>query len=496
MTDVENRTDLGNARRLVAMHRDRVRHVHAWNRWLVYEDGRWMRDDTGLIERLAAQTVCSIYLEISRLDDADERAKLARWAAKSEDNARMLAMVSRARHEQPVIVTPAELDTNPLAFNLRNGTLDLGDGQLRPHDPAQFHTKRAEVAFDPKARCPRWLAFLDRVLASDTERIRFVQRAIGYTLTAFTTEQCLFFCYGTGKNGKTVFLRVLQALLGKGEYARTASFSAFLEQRSGAIPNDIAALAGARLVVASEPNEGQRFNESVLKALTGGDVISARFMRAEWFEFEPRFKLWLMANHKPAVRGTDEGIWRRMRVIPFTVQIPERERDRQLEGKLLEELPGILNWALEGCLAWQAEGLPEPAAVRLATEEYRRESDVLGAFLDARCELGSGFSVGATELYTAYREWALSGGEHVVSQTLFGRQLGERNLEKKRQGSGVYYFGLHVHGVHGREGSDLIRNNERGIGGNRENGFRTLHNPAEPDADERAAIRAEGEVLL
>ena len=499
VTDLENHTDLGNARRLVRTFGERIRHVHTWGKWLVFQDGRWMRDETGIVERMAACRVCEMYAEAAAMSDAQDRAALAKWAARSEDDARLRAMVSRARHESAVVVTPDQLDRDPWRLNLPNGTLDLRTGDLYSHDPADLQTKVAGASFDPAAKCPRWLAFLERILAGDHERIRFVQLAVGYTLTALTTEQCLFFCYGLGRNGKTTFLRVMQALLGSREYARTASFSAFLEQRSGSIPNDIAALQGARLVVASEPNEGQRFNESVLKALTGGDVISARFMRQEWFEFEPRFKLWLMANHKPAVRGTDEGIWRRMRVIPFNVQIPASERDSQLEGKLVQELSGILNWAIDGCLAWQAEGLPEPKAVREATETYRRESDVLGAFLEARCQAANGFSVGATQLYTAYREWAQSCGEQVISQTLFGRQLSERGIEKKKIAAGFVYLGLHTHPMEGNEWSEDIRRKGDENGGNRRNASITVQNGSRAEDEEwreTEAIRRESGVLI
>jgi putative DNA primase/helicase len=246
----------------------------------------------------------------------------------------------------------------------------------------------------------------------------------------------LFFLHGSGANGKTTFLEIIRAITG--DYAAVADFTTFLEKRGDGPRNDVARLFGARVVTSSEVGEGKRLNESLVKALTGGEMISARFLYADLFEFMPTFKVFLAANHKPVIRGTDDGIWRRVRLVPFTVQIPAEEQDKELLAKLRGELPGILRWALAGCILWQRHGLGIPDEVRAATEAYRSESDTMGAFLEEYCELGTGFefSEPASALYAAYAQWAREGGEYQLSQTAFGRRLEERGIVAVKKGTG------------------------------------------------------------
>ncbi len=344
-------------------------------------------------------------------------------------------MIAAARTEEGIAVTPSAFDRDPWLLNVANGTLDLRSGVLRPADRADRLTKLAPVAYDPAARCPTWLTFLDRVLDGKAEVIAFLQRAVGYSLTGDISEHCLFLLFGTGRNGKSTFLETLSATLG--DYAMTTPTDTLLVRREGGIPNDLARLPGARLVSASESEAGRNLAEALVKQLTGGDTISARFLQAEFFDFKPSFKLWFRTNHKPTIKGTDDGIWSRIKLIPFTQRIPDSEMDKRLPERLVAELPGILTWAIDGCLAWQREGLGTPTAVAQATAEYRGEMDVLATFLADCCEVGPDHRCTAKELYGAYTRWAEESGERVASQKAFGLRLAERGFVSARAHGGV-----------------------------------------------------------
>lgn len=438
-----NRTDLGNAARLVRDHGAVVRYVYKWSAWLTWDGTRWLRDETGDVERLARETVRNIYHEAGDADTEAERKAVAKWAAASESRGRLEAMVALARAEPGIPVRHTDLDADPWLLNCPNGTLDLRTGELRPHRRADLQTKRAAVAYDPQAACPTWDAFLQRIFAGDVELIRFVQQAAGYTLTGLTIEQCLFFCYGKGRNGKSTLINTLMKLLV--DYAQKAPTEMLMAKPNGGgsgVPNDIARLVGTRMVVAAEVEENRRLSEAVVKDLTGNDPISARYLHQEFFDFLPSHKLWMYGNHKPVIRGTDDGIWRRLRIIPFLVQIPEEEKDETLPDRLLAELPGILAWAVRGCLDWQASGLKPPAAVVAATTGYRNEMDVIGAFLDEAAVLAPTASAAAGDLYAAYTAWCDEGGEHAINQRRFGAQLTERGLERYKSNGVWRYRGI------------------------------------------------------
>jgi len=480
MTDMaENRTDLGNARRLVRLHGDHLRYVHTWATWLVFDGRRWRKDATAEIDRLAKATALSIYREAADAGDEPERQALAKWAVATESERRLRALVSVATSEPEVVAEARAFDADPWLFNVANGTLDLRTGCLRPHAAENLITRQTPVEYDPAAAAPRFAAFLARVVPQPEMR-EFLQRAIGYSLTGLTTEQCLFFCYGHGANGKSVLLEVLRALFG--EYAMQADFSTFLLRRSEGPRNDLVRLDGARLVTASEIADGQRLDESLMKSLTGGDVIAARQLYREAVEFHLQAKFVLAANHKPIVRGRDHAIWRRFRLVPFTVTIPEEERDPQLADRLREELPGILAWAVEGCLAWQRDGLAAPAEVLTATEDYRAEMDVLGAFIAERCQVANGVSVQAAVLYAAYRAWATQGHEELLSSTRFGREMATRFPKAIVPGGRIAYFGIMVQpdsceGLGGFEGSSVKSPHEEVTEGSYRNAPSTLTNP-------------------
>jgi putative DNA primase/helicase len=431
-------TDLGNAKMLVARHGQNVRYVPLWGKWLVWDGRRWAVDDTRAVERYAKETVLAMHAAWARVEDDDRRCKLLRHALRSQDVARLKAMVEVARSEPGIPVTPDNLDADPWLLNVQNGTLDLRTGELRPHRREDLMTKLAPVAYEAQAAAPTWEAFLHHIFGGDADLIRFVQKAVGYSLTGSTQEQCLFILYGTGANGKSTFFNAVSALLGG--YACHTPTETLLVNRSDGVRNDLARLQGARFVTAVEAEGGRRLAEAQVKQLTGGDKITARYLYQEHFEFYPTFKLWLAVNHKPTIQGTDHAIWRRIRLIPFTVTIPEAERDKRLGGKLLAELPGILRWAVEGCLAWQREGLEPPRAVTGATGEYRTEMDVIAAFIRECCEAGPAQVARAGALYAAYCEWCAEVGETPVHQKRFGEELKQRGFTAgKHQGDRCWH---------------------------------------------------------
>lgn len=430
----EHLTDLGNARRLVARHRNDLRYCFPWGKWLHWDGCRWADDESGEVFRRGKETVAAMYAEAAALTDEKARAALAGHALKSEADGKIRAMLSLARSEPGVPILPADLDQDPWLLNVLNGTLDLRTGLLREHRREDYLSRLVPIAYDAAAEAPGWLAFLESIFPDKARLIRFLQKAIGYCLTGDTREQYLFFCHGRGANGKTTLLRMLQYLLA--DYARQAAPDLLLVKHGSEHPTGLADLAGARLVVCIETDEGKRLAEALVKQMTGGDKMKARKMREDFWEWQPTHKTWLAANHRPEIRGTDYAIWRRIRLIPFTVTIPEVEQDRGLLDKLRTELPGILAWAVQGCLAWQQEGLQAPPEVLAATAEYREESDVVGCFLEERCILGTDLMVPARDLYAAYAKWCEESGEKARSQTTFGNRLSERGLTSGRQGGG------------------------------------------------------------
>jgi putative DNA primase/helicase len=425
-------TDLGNGERLVHAHGQDLAYVATLKRWYRWDGRRWARDTTRTIEQLAKEVIRTIPAEASRAPSAEMKAAIEAWGRKSESRPRVVAMIASAESDRQVAIEHGALDAEPWLLATEHGVLDLRTGEVRGHQRSDYITKLVPIAYDADATAPRWHRFLNRIMDGNEDLVGFLQRAVGYSLTGSTREQVLFFLHGSGANGKSTFLEILRALVG--DYATQADFATFLERRSDGPRNDVARLVGSRVVTSSEVGEGKRLDEGLVKSLTGSDTIAARLLYSEAFEFRPQFKLWLAANHKPVIRGTDHAIWRRVRLIPFAVEIPEAEQDPDLVPALKHELPGILAWAVQGCLDWQEYGLQPPDAVIAATDDYRRESDVLGAFLDACCLMGEQYATSASVLYQAYKHWAGEGGEYVLSQTAFGRRLTERGITATKSG--------------------------------------------------------------
>jgi putative DNA primase/helicase len=350
-------------------------------------------------------------------------------------------MLNLARSHRMVARFPSYFDSYDHLINTERGVQDLRTGLCYAHHPGYSQSKLVRIRPN-RSGCPIWTRFLERVLQEDDDLIRFVQRAMGYSLTGETREQVLFLLYGTGRNGKSTFLNVLHALAG--EYAQHAEFSTFLERQTEMVRNDLARLHKSRLVTAVEPTSTGYLDESVIKQVTGQDVVTARFLFQEHFEYVPRFKIWLAANHKPMIRGNDEGIWRRILMVPFTVTIPEDEKDPDLPRKLVAELPAIFSWAADGARIWYEEGLQPPKAVREATQAYRDDMDSIGMFLHVKCVTLPNVRSMATALYRHYVRWTETGGEKPLSQKKFGMRLEERGIDKKRTAKGYEYHGIAI----------------------------------------------------
>ena len=432
-------TDTGNAEAFAARHGRNVRFDHRRQRWLLWRGHRWRPDTDAGIYRLAKSAMRERLRRAAAIDDPEQREKEARHALASESRSRIEAMLCLAQAEYPIADAGERWDVDPMVLCVPNGVINLRTGTLRSGKHEDGLTMSAGVPFDPQAPSPRWMRFLEELFNADQALISFVHRAVGYSLTGVTTEQCLFLCYGTGANGKTSLLQALRYALG--DYALNTPFSTVELHQRAAIPNDLAALVNRRFVTASETNDGTRLNEARVKALSGCDPITARFLHAEFFTFQPVGKFWLSVNHRPIIRDDSHGFWRRIRLIPFTQRFAINPT---LADELRAEAPGILAWAVRGCRDWQRDGLTPPPAVLAATREYERDSDQLAGFLEDACELQANAEVGATELFEHYKQWAerhgLSDSER-LTVAMLGRKMTER-FERGHTRAGKVYKGL------------------------------------------------------
>jgi putative DNA primase/helicase len=439
---IEKFTDLGNAKRFSAKYRERLRHCEKWARWFAWDGMRWREDETLEVYRLGSALIRGLYSQAKRIPDQEERDAFLGHLIRSESMRSISAMINLAKSESGIAIHPDDLDCDPWLLTVTNGTIDLRTGELRAHSPRELITKLAPVAYDPAAACPNWLEFLYMVMSHRSTLVEFLQRAFGCCLTGITSDKALFIMYGAGgDNGKSTMVDVIQRLLG--DYAMRTPTDTFLKKKEGAIPNDVARLKGARFVWASENERGSRLSESLIKEMTGGDKMSARFMRGEFFEFYPEFKPWLATNHKPQIRG-DRALWNRLKLIPFDVSIPEEKQKPRHEVMAMfqEEFPGILNWAVHGCLEWRRCGLGVPEEVAEATREYEAEQDTFAMFLEERCVRVPNARAASITLYRAYKSWAEEHGETPMSHKVFASFLGERGFQKDRLKTGIVYLGI------------------------------------------------------
>ena len=417
-----NLTDSGNAYFFASRHSATLRYCHTSGRWLVWDRRRWWPDENESVIRLAKQTLQDMYQATLRIPDLDLRKRVIAHLLRSEAEKRLRSMISLAKSEPAIAVTAKDLDRDPMLLNCQNGTINLATGVLQAHRREDLITKLVPVEYLPEAKSPVFEAFLSRAMANNGDLIRYLQRAIGYALTASIVEEAIFFLFGPGANGKTTFLEAIRKILG--DYAGQVPIETLMKKQSDAgIPNDIAMLNGWRFVTSSETEEGHKLASSKIKYLTSNAPIQARFLHREFFRFLPSHKIFMDTNHKPEVRGDDDGIWRRIKTIPFTVTVPRAERDPELGEKLARELPGILAWAVRGCLDWHEQGLAEPKDVSLATSAYRGEMDTGAIFLLECCELGLGFQEPTRDLYRAYLGWCDETGEQPISTKAFGAML-------------------------------------------------------------------------
>lgn len=464
ITRAEGRTDASNATRFVSRHGVGLRWVGPWNKWLLWDGVRWKPDKSRRIDREAKNVAADLFAEIAAVLKAaetagegmrrDDRTLSAMYAHAKHSNSRggIESMIALARGE--LAIDSDLLDSDPWLLNLGNGTLNLRTGELREHRREDYITKLVPVEFDAAAECPLWDTFLQTIFAGDRELIEYVRRLVGYSLTGVTEEHILPFGHGAGANGKSTFIETVLKLLGP-DYAMKAAPDLLMARRGEAHPTDRADLFGKRLVACVETEEGRRFAESLVKEMTGGDRMRARRMREDFWEFAPTHHVWLAGNHKPQVVGTDHGIWRRIKLIPFTVVIPDAEQDKKLPAKLVAELPGILNWAIAGCLDWQRGGMREPECVRVATSGYSTEMDEVGKFIDENCELGD-FLAPAGELYTAFKE---AMPDSRITQHAFGARLRQKGFLNHDPATGKEY--RTSKGKHGWKG---LRLRKDGVG--------------------------------
>ncbi|MBU8574956.1 phage/plasmid primase, P4 family [Bacillus pumilus] len=434
-------TELGNAERIAYYHGKNIRYCNELE-WLIWDGKRWEEDSKRKIEAITAKTLRALYGEAEAAEDKIRKKQLYDWAKKCE---RRSIRINSILDVRPMVsVKKKDFDSFKFLFNCDNGVINLKTGELRPHDRNLLLTKMSHIPYEKDADCPNWINFLESIFLTtagdpDHELIEYLQKAIGYSLTGVTKEQIMFFLFGNGRNGKSTFINVIQDILG--DYARQTNSDTFLKKKNeSGINNDVARLDGARFVSAVESEEGQQLSEALVKQITGGEKMSARFLRQEYFEFTPEFKVFFTTNHKPIIKGGDNGIWRRIKLVPFTVTIPEEKIDADLPEKLKREMPGILRWIVDGCLKWQKEGLKDPKAIRNATQGYREDMDILGPFLNENCTIHEDASIEAKILYENYKKWCFQNDEIDLKNRSFYRQLEVRGFKKENGAKNKVYF--------------------------------------------------------
>jgi putative DNA primase/helicase len=414
-----------------------TRYVAGWGKWLLWTGTQWRADDTLRAMDYSRRICRSVSHQCKKKNTAKAIA-----GAKT-----VAAVLSLARADRRIAANVDQWDADPWLLNTPAGIVDLRSGLRRPHDPDDHLTKITGVAPDASCSIDEWLRFLSRVCDGDERLIAFLKRVLGYALTGLIQEHALFFLYGTGANGKTTFLGCVTGCVG--DYHRTAAIETFTASNTEGHPTDIAGLRGARIVTSVETEEGRRWAEAKIKSLTGGDPMAARFMRQDFFEFTPTFKLVIAGNHMPSLRSVDEAIRRRFHLIPFTVTIPLAERDKKLKEKLKAEWPGILAWMIEGCLEWQQTGLDPPDVVKDATASYLEAEDVLGAWIDEAGERDPNAFETSGALFAAWKKYAQRNGEWVGGSKKFSQRLDERGgsigLRKDRDSQGRRgFYGLRL----------------------------------------------------
>jgi putative DNA primase/helicase len=450
ITVISGQTDEANSRRLWLQNQGRFGWCHSWKTFVNYDGRRWSRDESMQMAGMGREVYYRLFDELRNVAQnvgSDSLRSITSFIRKSGSAHGQAAMLELVKSQPGVPVMPNEFNRDPDAFNCENGTIDLRTGRILAHNPADNITQLAPVVFDPSATCPNWQAFIDLIFCGDAELIRYVQAAAGYSLTGSTEEHSLFFCYGKGSNGKSTFLNTLRDICG--DYGLAAAKDLLLTNGTEQHPTAMTDLFGRRWVNCIEADEGKRLCESIVKLLTGGDAIRARGMRENYYEFQPTHKIWLSANHKPTVRGDDDGIWRRIKLIPFTHKFTEVQKDTKFPVKLRCEWSGILNWMLEGLSDWRTNQFVIPSAVALASTKYRTEQDRLADWFADRCLVSTSMKARGQTLYSDYYSWC---GVSAMGSKTFYEKMGERF--QKKISNGIWYIGIALNASR-QEGQDF-----------------------------------------
>ena len=437
--------DTGNADRFIDRYGNLYKYSYIANKFYIYDGMKWKIDDKGSIRKLIDEMIESIKDEkIIHGDDVTEeeaREFFQKYYKKTRGTQAKKNIMNELMHRRPA--TPDDFDRDDMLINVANGYIDLTSRELYKHDINKMFSQITNTDYTEKMQPAVWLDFLNDIFAGDQEVIRYIQKALGYSLTGSTREQIMFILFGKGRNGKSIFVEVISEILG--DYSNNMQAKSLMVKKNDNVNTDIARLSKARFVTSSEPNEGFRFDEGLIKQLTGGDKVTARFLYAEEFEYTPKFKIWVSTNHKPIIRGTDDGIWRRLVLIPFDVQIPEEKVDKDLKYKLLREAPAILNWMAEGAYMWMQEGLAMPEKLKEAVQKYRNEMDTLGQFIEDCCKVDKNSSEKVSNLHQAYKTWSNDNltSTKVLGMKSFSQKMEERFVKESRRDAN-YFIGIEI----------------------------------------------------
>ena len=441
-------TDTGNAQRVADKFGKVIHYCYKHKRWYFWNGKVWEMDYEGQIKRLTDVIVEDLRREANAATEPDVQKAMFQFAQKSGSSQRKEAMIHETQHIEGIPIMPDDMDRKIDMLNCDNGTVDLRTGSVVPYNSEWLMTMCAGTWCDLSDTEPTlWLKFLDDITCGDKELQHYLQKCVGYSMTGSTQEQCAFFLYGMGNNGKSTFIDTIADVLGT--YSANVQPEVFMQQstvQSSNANSAIARLKGVRFITVEEPTEGVRLNEGLLKQVTGGSKITARFLYGDEFDFYPTFHLWWATNHKPIIRGTDTGIWRRIRLIPFNAAIPPDKVDKTLKYKLRAEYPQILRWAVEGCLMWQKEGLEIPDVVREATEEYKTEMDVLATFCDACLLIDNDkeHTLTVNDLFGLYQAWARGNNEFVMTSRKFSREIKAKLPQAIQTAQQLLYAGVTV----------------------------------------------------
>lgn len=448
-----NFSDVGNAERLIAMYNKIVRYSPIRKKWLIWSGKHWQVDCIGKIEVLARSVIKKLQQQGKELLEYDKnmnenkelKKQVQKFVLRSENDNRIRAMINQSRTEHNIVLN--EMNRDVYLLNLRNGTLNLKTGKLQEHNRKDYITRLVNVDFKPGATCPNWVEFVDKIFMSNRELIEYIQKSIGYSMTGDSNLQCFYILHGQGSNGKGTFMKAIMTILG--DYAATLKGNSLMEKigDEGA-RGDLAKLEGKYFVCVNELEERKCFDEALVKSLTSGadEVVPVRRMYEEEFDLHPTFKLWMTTNKLPRIKGTDNGIWRRVRKIPFEYNFEndENKDEHFFEDKLIPEMSGILNWALEGCLKWQREGMEVPEEVKLAIDDYRNDMDPVQRFLDEECIISETCTTRISQLYEAYQDWCHDNKEYVLSSRKLTKRLIEKDFKQGRDMRSKYWVGIGI----------------------------------------------------